>query len=83
MKPADISKLPKVEMLGTEGVLIESLGGDHQGMDGKEVKGAGLLGIVCLLENRALFVKMVGPADLVKRQKQNFLAFSRSLRVEE
>ena len=52
-------------------------------MDGKEVEGAGLLGIVCLLDDRALFVKFVGPAQLVRKHKDEFLAFSRSLRIEE
>jgi len=82
LNPKEISELPTVDMLGTKGVLIEATG-THRGMDGKETEGAGLLGIVCLLDGRALFVKMVGPAALVRSQKDEFLAFARSLRIEE
>jgi len=81
-KPAEIAKLPTIEMLGGKGVLVESYG-NFSGMGAEAKKGAGLLGIICLLDGRAVFVKFIGPADLVKREKDNFLAFSRSLRMEK
>jgi len=80
-KPAEISSLPTIDMLGAKGVLIESYG-NFSGIGAEAKKGAGLLGIVCLLQGRAVFVKFIGPADLVKREKENFVAFSRSLRLE-
>jgi len=83
MKPVEIAKLPRIDMLGRKAVLIEASGDEHKGMDGKTVEGAGLLGLVCLLDDRALFVKMIGPAKLVATEKENFLAFSRSLRTGE
>ncbi|MHC4939282.1 MAG: hypothetical protein ACYTHK_09965 [Planctomycetota bacterium] len=82
LKPMEISQLPKVDMLGKKGVLIESYG-TYTGMGDENKKQQGLLGIVCLLEGRAVFVKFIGPADLVKREKDNFIAFSRSLRPAE
>jgi hypothetical protein len=82
LKPAEISQLPKIDVLGAKGVLIESYG-TYSGMGDESKKGAGLLGIVCMLDGRAVFVKFIGPADLVKREKDNFIAFSRSLRPQE
>ncbi|MHC4953629.1 MAG: hypothetical protein ACYTGZ_07045 [Planctomycetota bacterium] len=82
LKPQEIAKLPTINMLGAKGVLIESAG-KYTGMGDEEKKGAGLIGIVCLLEGRAVFVKFIGPADLVKSERAKFIAFSRSLRPEE
>jgi len=79
LKSTEIAQLPKIDMLGAKGVLVESYG-NFSGMGGADAKSAGLLGIVCMLDGRAMFVKFIGPADLVKREKENFLAFSRSLR---
>ncbi|NUP97149.1 MAG: hypothetical protein HUU28_13400, partial [Planctomycetaceae bacterium] len=39
-----------------------------------------LLGAVCILEGRSLFVKMTGPAAAVDGQKSAFTEFCRSLR---
>jgi len=82
LKSAEIAKLPTIDMLGAKGVQVESFG-NFSGMGGADAKGAGLLGVICMLDGRAMFVKFIGPADLVKREKDNFLAFSRSLRPEK
>ena len=39
-----------------------------------------LLGAVCILDGRSLFVKMTGPAAAVDGQKAAFTEFCRSLR---
>jgi len=80
--PAEINALETVDMLGAKGVLVESYG-KFSGIGAEEKDNAGLLGIVCLLDGRAVFVKFIGPADLVKREKGHFIAFSRSLQMDK
>ena len=82
LKSTEIAGLPTIDMLGAKGVLVESYG-NFSGMGSADKKGAGLLGIVCMFDGRAMFVKFIGPADLVKREKEKFLEFSRSLRPEK
>jgi hypothetical protein len=79
LAPEEISKLPTIPMLGATGVLVESKG-DFTGMAGATKQGAGLLGVVCVLRDRAVFVKLVGPAQKVAAEKDNFLALCRSLK---
>ena len=79
LKPAEVEKLERVAMLGGEGVLVEGYG-DFSGTGAPPQKDAGLLGVVCILQGRAVFVKFIGPRELVKREKDNFLAFAGSLK---
>jgi hypothetical protein len=46
---------------------------------GKDVR---ILGIILPLREKAWFIKMTGPPELVGRQKSNFEAFVKSLRLE-
>ena len=41
--------------------------------------GRGMLGVVCPLPTHTVFVKMVGPADAVQAEKEEFIVFCRSL----
>jgi hypothetical protein len=73
-----VAALPRLQVLGRASVLVEGTG-DYKGMGGPEQSGAGLLGLICLLPGRSLFVKMVGPAEAVAAQRENFVRFCESL----
>jgi hypothetical protein len=67
--PADkIAALPEVPVLGRSARMIE--------IDGGKV---GMLGLVCELEGRTVFVKMTGPMDVLRAERERFVAFCRSL----
>ena len=59
--------------------LIE-IEGAYQGMRGPKQEGYAMLATFCPFQDQALFVKMVGPAEQVAAQKENFVAFCQSLR---
>ncbi len=74
---ADLAKLERVPMHGAEGVVVRLA----RGASATAAAGAdALLGAVCILEGRSLFVKMTGPAAAVDGQKSAFTEFCRSLR---
>jgi len=76
---AELAALPEVEVLGKPGKVVE-ITGNYVGMTGGEKPGYMLLGMVTELPGRTLFVKMTGPEAAVRPEKENFLAFCRSLR---
>lgn len=79
--PGELDALPRIEVLGTEASLVE-FEGAFAGMGDTDVKeGYKMLGVIASRPGDAVFVKMTGPADVVTREKENFLAFSRSLHV--
>jgi len=79
LSATDIAALPKVEVLGRPSTLIE-VEGAFTGMGGGDAMGdAMLLGLVCELGDRSVYVKMTGPTEEVRREKANFVAFCRSL----
>jgi hypothetical protein len=41
-----------------------------------------MLGLICPLPERTLFVKLVGPAATVRAERERFEEFCRSLRFE-
>lgn len=75
---AAFTALPRVVMLGQEVPWLE-IEGDFTGMDGATRHGQGLLGVACIRARDSLFVKLTGPETLVRAQRENFLAFVRSL----
>ena len=77
-----LASLPRVKVLGAERAVVEAYGA-YTGMDGKRIEDGGMLAVACLLGPRSLFVKFVGPAPVVRAEKDNFLAFCRSLDVSE
>lgn len=79
MPEAEVAKLPTVEVLGRAAPLVEVEGG-FTGKQGGRIEKAALLGTICLVGDRTVFVKMTGPADTVKREKDRFVAFCKSLR---
>lgn len=76
---AGIEALPTLSVLGKDATLVEAYG-DYAGQSG-QVEAAGLLGLICYVGSESVFVKMVGPAELVRAEKGNFVTFCRSLRV--
>jgi len=74
-----IAQLPKFQVLGKPSVLLE-VTGDFAGTGGPPLKGAKMLGVVCPLGGRDLFIKMVGPADKLDTQRERFLEFCKSMK---
>jgi len=77
---AEIAALETVPVLGHDAKLIE-IAGSYTDMEGNRVEQAGFLGVVCELPGALLTVKMTGPASVVEKEKDRFLAFCRSLRT--
>jgi hypothetical protein len=75
---ADVARLQRVPMAGTEGVLVRLERGAQPGVvEAKEL----LEGVICMLDGRALFVKLAGPRAEVEAQHAALLAFCRSMKV--
>lgn len=79
---AELAAMPRIPVMGGEGVLVEG-DGTFRGMDGAAREGYALLGIVQQREETTLFVKMVGPAAEVAAGRGEFLEFVSSLREEQ
>lgn len=74
----EINAMPTIPMLGGEARLI-ALDGDFTGMTGPTMQGFSLRGAVVLLGSHAVFVRITGPAEIIEREHDNFLAFCESL----
>jgi hypothetical protein len=76
LSEADLAQLERVPMAGTEGLLVRLERGAQAGApEAHEL----LEGVVCLLPDRALFVKLAGPREAVEAQHLALLAFCRSM----
>jgi hypothetical protein len=82
MMEADLAALPMIEVLGKQCPVLE-LTGDFTGMQGGTQEDQGMLGLVCLLDDQSVFVKMVGPKEAVHNARAGFEAFCKSLRLED
>ncbi len=78
LKPEEIAALPKVDVLGQPAPLAE-INGSFTGMAGQQFTDYSLLGTVVTLTEETLFVKMTGPAAVIKAEKEHFLSFCKSL----
>ncbi len=78
----EIAALPKITVLGKPGTFLE-VSGEFTGMGGDPQSGSMLLGLVCELDGRMLFVKATGPAAVIQGEKEHFLAFCQSLKPAE
>lgn len=74
MSADDLAALPHIPMLGGQGISVE-IQGSSQGTGPETL----LLGAVASLDDRALFVKLVGPRDRVASEREAFKAFCTSL----
>jgi hypothetical protein len=78
LKPEEIAALPKADVLGQQAPLAE-IAGSFTGMAGQQFPDYMLTGVVVTLADETLFVKMTGPAAVVKAEKDHFQAFCKSL----
>jgi len=77
---AEIDDLPRLVVLGKPSSMVE-IGGELDDKEaGAQQNTAGMLGLVCELEDRTLFVKMTGPRELVQKEKEHFKEFCLSLK---
>ena len=74
----EFAALETIDMLGGTGTLVE-VSGSFTGMSGEQVGDAALLGTVCPLPGRVVFVKLIGPQDVVTAARTDFIAFCKSL----
>jgi len=77
---ADFDQLEHVPMLGGSGVLVE-IEGSFQSMSGNVLADAVMIGALGQVPGRSVFVKMIGPSELVLDQRQSFLEFCKSLEI--
>ena len=75
----DMAALTRIPMLGGEGTVV-SIEGSYEGMSGESVEAATMLGAVCLLPGRSVFVKLIGPTASVEPQREAFLEFCKSMK---
>ncbi len=78
---AEVNQLPKRVLMGIEGVFV-SLDGAYTNVGSAEaLPEQRLMGVVAALGEVGLFVKMVGPKDLVAANQAAFDQFVNSLRL--
>ena len=79
LTPKEVDELPQLDVLGGQATLFEA-SGSFTGMNGQTAKGEqSILGIIRTFASDVLFVKMVGPSELVTSERDNFIAFCASL----
>lgn len=77
---AAIAALPRIELLGQQAPLVE-VGGDFKDMQGEQKQAYKLLGALVTTETDMVFVKMTGPGAEVDAQKEQFIAFCKSIQA--
>lgn len=74
-----IAAMPKVSLLGKECPLLE-VSGEYKGMGGPGGAGRTVLGTLLIRPgSQSVFVKMVGPSEEVRGEREAFIAFVKSL----
>ncbi len=73
-----IAALPQIPVLGGKAPLVEATG-TFTGMAGEARTGFGLLGAIRSLGAESVFVKMTGPAEVLRAERARFLEFCASL----
>lgn len=81
----DLVNMERVVVMGTgEGLLVEAAGTYSPGMGRPAAPGFALLGVIGVLsDGGVLTVKMTGPEDVVKAERERFLEFCRMLKMVE
>ena len=77
--PVDVDKLEQLTVFGEQAVILEAEG-KFAGMRGINIDDGGLLGLLVTSRGGLITVKMIGNADEVKAQRENFIQFSKSLK---
>ena len=79
----EVGELETLKVLGVVTPLLEATGA-FSGMGATQaIADTTMLGIVCVLEDRAIFIKMLGPSAAVAAERESFLGFLASMRLEE
>jgi hypothetical protein len=79
----EFAALPKKTLLGMDAVYVE-FDGVYQGMSGDQNEpDFTMAGIVLPLNDRGVFVKMLGPRDVIAREMGRFDAFCASLTIRQ
>ncbi len=77
--PEEIAALPTMPILGADAVVVE-MSGDFKGMGATDSQsGFTLLGAVAQADGASYFIKMIGPSDVIERERDNFSSFCASL----
>lgn len=76
----ELQALPKLDVMGEQAPLVE-VQGNYSDMSGTQHDNYTLLGLIRPMEDRTMFVKLVGPADEVQAQRDNFMSFCQSLKL--
>jgi hypothetical protein len=80
LTPEELMDMPQLQVMGQLSPLVE-VEGRYADMSGQLHEDYMLLGVIRPMEDRTLFVKMVGPAADMRAQRENFLSFCQSLRL--
>jgi hypothetical protein len=75
----EIAALPEIDVLGRPSPVVE-IEGTYTAMDGASTASALLLGVIVQLPRECLYVKMTGPADAVRAERERLVRFCESLR---
>jgi hypothetical protein len=78
LTPEEIAALPKLEVFGKPAPMVE-IPGSFTGMAGEQFPDYLLMGVVVLLTDETLFVKMTGPKAVIETERERFAAFCKSL----
>lgn len=78
---ADAGKLPKITVLGREGVVVDATGRFGGGMGKPARENAALLGVIVDFGGELLTVKMIGSAEDVAAERERMIKFCENLRI--
>ena len=82
LSPADLEKLVRIPIAGTEGVWVEVRGEYAAGMGGAAARpGQALAGVITQVGGRLLTLKMIGLEAEVEAEKDSLKAFAASLEL--
>ena len=74
-----IAALPRLAMLGKKAVMIQ-IAGAYRSFGGNNIKDAMMLGVICPLGDRTIFVKMIGKKSEMQARVGQFEWFCSSLK---
>ncbi|MCC6144599.1 MAG: hypothetical protein IT368_12400, partial [Candidatus Hydrogenedentes bacterium] len=77
-----VAALPALQVLGSEGRYVD-IEGTYTGMGEEKHENYRMAGALLEQNGKAIFLKMVGPADAVAAQEAAFKQFAQSLKVAE
>jgi len=80
LPPEALADLPTIDVLGQSAPYVV-FSGDYTDMAGETYEAQALMGAIVELDDRALFIKMTGPAVEVETQRDNFAAFCESFEI--